>query len=770
MLADLFRFKEYELDLAAYELRRAGQCVRLERIPFGLLTLLVERSGQLVTREEIIERVWGKGVFHDTEHGINTAVRKIRVALQDDTDSPRFVLTVPGMGYRFLAPVERVTPGLAVGSAPGAESEKSAPTTPRSAESRAGIFIPAFLLLCVLAAAGFFHFHRVQALSGTDTIVIADFNNTTGDPVFDDTLKQALSVDLSQSPFLNIMSDEKIGETLGMMGKAAEHRVNEKTAVEICKRTQGAAVLAGSITTVGNQYVIGLNAVTCRTGNFLAQEQLRVDSKEGVLKAVDRIAVHLRERLGESQGTIEKFDVPVEQATTPSLEALQAFSLGRRNLNWGDMPAAVSALQNAVKLDPKFAMAYAVLGAAYSNLGALELAAQYTKQAYDLHARVSERERLYIESHYHLFVTGSVEKGTQVFELWTQLYPHDEVPHFNLAAGYGNIGQYEKALDEMRVSLRFDPGSPLEYATLAYFYLTLNRYAEAQATIEEARAKGLDSPVLHVTSYTLAFVRGDFSAMEKEIAWSSTNHHLEDSFLGMQADTAAYFGKLHAARELSRRAMSSALLAEQPETAANYEAFSATRESLFGNFRDAETQARAVLRSTRNVDLMFLASLALALAADNVPAQGVAKQLQAGHPEDTIVQYIYLPAIRAQISLNRGKVANAIQELKDAASCELGAEGGIALYPIYIRGKAYLAAQRGVEAAAEFQKILDHRGVVLMGPIGALAHLQIGRAYAMQGEIGKARAAYEDFLKLWKDADPDIPILKQAKAEYTRFH
>ena len=770
MPADLFRFKEFELDLTAYELRRGGQCVRLERIPFGLLTLLVERSGQLVTREEIIERVWGKGVFHDTEHGINTAVRKIRLALKDDSDSPRFVVTVPGMGYRFVAPVERVTPGLGVGLAPDAENEKSAAAKPNSAQRRTGVLIPVAILLGVAAAAVFFHFRRVQALSGTDTIIIADFKNTTGDAVFDDTLKQALSVDLSQSPFLNIMSDEKISETLGMMGQSGEHRINEKTAVEICKRTQGAAVLAGSIAAVGNQYVFGLNAVTCQTGDLLAQEQLRVNSKEEVLKAVDRVAVHLRKRLGESLGTIERFDVPVEQATTPSLEALRAYSLGRRNLMRGDMPAAVAALQRAVKVDPRFAIAYAMLGTAYSNLGDDDLAAESAKQAYDLHAHVSERERLYIESHYHMFVTGSVEKGMQVFEVWSQVYPRDAVPHFNLAAGYGNIGQYEKALEEMRVSLPLEPDSALPYGTLAYFYLTLNRFAEAQATIEEARAKGLDSPVFHITSYILAFARDDSSAMEREIAWSSTNHQQENFFLAMQADTAAYFGKLHAARELSQRAASSALVAEQPETAVNYEAFSAARESLFGNFREAAAHARAVLRSSRNVNMIFLASLALTLADDDSPAQAAAKQLEAGHPEDTIVQYIYLPSIRAQISLNRGNIANAIQELKDAASYELGAEGGIALYPVYIRGKAYLAARRGAEAAAEFQKILDHPGVVLMGPIGALAHLQLGRAYAMQGETAKARASYNDFLTLWKDADPGIPILKQAKAEYAKFH
>ena len=767
MPSELFRFGEFALDQRACELRRNGQGVRLERIPFELLNLLVERCGQLVTREEMIERAWGKGVFHDTEHGINTAVRKIRQVLGDDPESPRFVATVAGRGYRFVAPVQIIEPTPTLESSSEIKGDQPPHATATGRKWHARIFIPAAVFLLAMALVAFVHFHRVQALSEKDTLVLGDIANHTGDAVFDDTLKQALSVELSQSPFLKILSDEKIGEAMRMMGHPGDERVNEKTALEICRRSQSTVVLVGSINTLGRQYVIGLNLLACQTGDPLAQEQVRANGKEDVLKAVDRAAVRLRDKLGESRGMIEKFDIPVEQATTPSLEALQAYGLGRRKLAGGDFPAAASAFQQAIKLDPAFAMAHAMLGSTYVNFGELDLAEDCTKKAFALRERVSERERFYIDSHYHMFVTGSVEKGREVFELWKQAYPRDDVPVFNLAALYGNIGQFDKALEEGQAALRLDPNGPLSNSTLAYYYFLVNRFAEAQATIAEARAKNLDSPSLHMADYQLAFLQNDPAGMQRELAWAAGKSGIEDSLMASEADAEAYVGKLQAARELSRRAMLSAQQADETETAANYLASSALRESLFGNADEARRCAKAALSNSKNESLMFWASLALALAADTADAGTVAGKLAASHPDDSIVKYVYLPTIQAQISLRKSNPATAIQCLEAAAPYELGDEGS--LYPVYVRGEAYLAARRGGEAAAEFQKILGNRGAVRMKPIGALAHLGLGRAYAMEGEKAKARAAYEDFFALWKNADPGVPILKQAKVEYTKL-
>jgi DNA-binding winged helix-turn-helix (wHTH) protein/tetratricopeptide (TPR) repeat protein len=774
MPGELFRFRDFELDRSAFELRRAGQSVHLERIPFELLSLLVERGGQLVTREEIIASIWGKDVYLDTEHAINTAVRKIRQGLKDDPDEPHFVLTIPAKGYRFVAAIEIVKPAVAAGP-PAATALGKPPLVERPRKSSySRILIPSVLFLLAIGVAAFFHFHRVQALTEKDTIVLADFANSTGDPVFDDTLKQALSVELSQSPFLNILSEEKVAETMQMMGRAADQRVSEKLALEICRRTQSAAVLAGSITTLGSQYVIGLRTVSCRTGDNLDAEQLLASGKEEVLKAVDRAAPKLRGKLGESLSTILKFDVPIEQATTPSLEALQAYSLGMKNVLGGDFVTAQAAFQSAVNIDPNFAVAYAMLGTCYANLGAGTLARENTIKAYELRGHVSERERLYIESHYHMFVTGNAEKGRQVMELWAQIYSRDEYPPYNMGAMYGNLGQFDKALEETREALRLEPGSALNYATLAYFFLTLNRLAEARATVEEALAKKLDSPTLHVARYTIAFAQKDEAGMARELAWATDQHGVEDSFLACASDVAAYSGRLKTARDLSRRAVLSAQQADKAEATADYQAGSAIREAIYGNGIEGRKLARASLGASKDENPAFLSSLALAVTGDTSGAQGMANELASRYPEDTIVQFIYLPTLHSRIALSRKDSAHAIELLQTASPYEFGDEGGcgfpIAFYPVYVRGEAYLAARRGPEAAAEFQKILDHPGVVLMAPIGAVAHLGMGRAYALQGETAKARAAYQDFFKLWKDADHDIPVLIAAKTEYAKLH
>ena len=645
----------------------------------------------------------------------------------------------------------------------------------RRVGNRWKVLVPvAAAVLVALAVGGYFYSRRIPTLMDKDTIVLADFANSTGDPVFDDTLRQGLAVQLEQSPFLSLISEDRIQQTLRQMGQAPDARLTPMIAREICQRTDSAGVLNGSIAGLGSQYVLGVKAVNCRTGDSLAEEQVTADGKEQVLKSLGDAVARLRQKLGESLTTVQKLDTPLEQATTPSLEALKAYSLGRKNLSGGDVAAAVQLLQRAIRLDPNFAMAYASLGTSYSRLAETSLAAENARKAYALHDRVSEREKFYIESHYYDLVTGDLEKARQVYELWAQSYPRDPVPPHNLSAGiYPNLGQYEKALAEIREGLRLDPGSSSSYAGLAWDYLFLNRFKEAQAAAKEGQAKKLDSPTLHFILYLLAFLQNDAAEMTQWVAWSSGKSGIEDVFLAMEADTAAYFGRLGKAREFSRRAVASAERAGQKDTAASYEAEAMMREVLFGNPTEARQRASATAGRSNGRDAQYVAALTLAIAGYASLAQAMADDLAKRFPEDTIAQSIYLPTIRAQLALSHNDSSKAVEVLQAAAPNELGLEGSegftIALHPVYVRGAAYLAGHQGSEAVAEFQKILDHRGIVQNGPIGALAHLQLGRAYALQGEIVKARAAYNDFLSLWKDADPDIPILKQAKAEFAKL-
>ena len=619
-----------------------------------------------------------------------------------------------------------------------------------------------------------FYAHRAPALTEKDTIVLADFTNTTDDAVFDGTLRQGLTVQLEQSPFLSLVSEQRIQQMLRLMGQSPDARLTPEIARDLCQRVESTAVLNGSIASLGSQYVLGLKAMNCRTGDSLAQEQVTADGKERVLKVLGEAAAKLRGKLGESLTSVQKFDTPVEQASTPSLEALQAYSLGwRTRVGKGDDAAAVPLLQRAIRLDPNFAMAYAALGTSYFNLGEASLGAENTKKAYELRDRVSEREKFYIESHYYSTVTGDLEKARRAYELWAQTYPRDWVPPDNLGGIYRILGQYDKRLAENRETLRLD-ASGVSYAYLVHPYLNLNRLEEARAVAEEAQAKKLDSPLLHGALYRLAFLKNDAAGMAQQVAWSAGKPGVEDLLLAYEADTIAYSGRLGKAREFSRRAVASAQRAEQKETAAGYEAEAAMREALFGNATEARQRAAAALAVSTGRDVQYGAGLALALAGDASRAQALADDLGKQFPEDTVVQFNYLPTIHAQLALSRNDSSKAIEALQAAAPYELGSpiSGGAfspALYPVYVRGEAYLAGHQGSEAAAEFQRILDQRGVVQNEPIGALAHLGLARAYILQGDASKARAAYLNFFALWKDADAGVPVLQQAKSEYAKL-
>ena len=637
-----------------------------------------------------------------------------------------------------------------------------------------GGYIAAAIFFAVLLAAGlYYRFHRAKPLTDKDTIVLADFTNTTGDPLFDDTLRQGLAVQLEQSPFLSLVSERRIQQTLRQMGQAPDARLTPEIARELCQRTESAAAIDGSIASLGKQYVLGLKAVNCRTGDSLAQEQTTADGKERVLNGLGEVAAKLRQKLGESLNTVEKFDTPLEQATTPSLEGLQAYSLGWKT-QWAksDFAAAVPFFQRAIQLDPNFAMAYASLGTSHWVRAETSLGAENMKKAYELRERVSTREKFYIESHYHDFVTGDMEKTRQACELWTQTYPRDDVPKIVLGVVYSKLGQYDKLLAENREALRLNV-SGVTYANLVESYFYLNRLDEARDTAAEAQAKQLDSPSLRFYLYQLDFVRNDAAGMAQQVTWASGKSGSEDRFSAEEADSAAYFGKLGKARELSRRAVASAEEAGQKETAAGYEAGAALREALFGTVAEDRKRTAAALGLSTGRDVEYGAALALAFGGDTARAEALAEDLAKRFPEDTLVQFNYLPTIRAQLALVRMDHSKAIEVLQAASPYELGTPSGNAyspgLYPVYVRGKAYLAMHQGGEAAAEFRKILDNRGIALNEPIGALARVGLARAYVLQNDTAKAKAAYQDFLTLWKDADPDIPILKQAKAEYAKL-
>jgi len=627
-----------------------------------------------------------------------------------------------------------------------------------------------------LALGGWLFFSRkAHALTDKDTIVLADFTNLTGDPVFDGTLRQGLAVQLEQSPFLSIISDQQIQQTLQMMGQSPDARLTPEIARELCQRTASAAVLNGSVAQIGTPYLLTLKAVNCSNGETLTSTEAQASDKNHVLDALGKTASEIRSKLGESLSTVQKFDTPLAQATTPSLEALKAYSSGFKLLHTTGPAAAIPFYKHAIELDPDFALAYAMLGRAYGDIGESDASADYSRKAYQLRDRASEAEKYFISGQFHIAATGDMEKAEQLCQLWAQAYPRAEIPHSFLSGIVLPVfGQYERALEEAAEAVRLNPDFSISRRLLVASYIGVNRLDEAKAAYEQAVQRKLRHPFFHVDLYSIAFLENDVTAMAQQVAWAEGQPGIEDEMLSLEADTAAYSGRLRNAREFSHRAMDSAERAEEKETAATYSAMSGVREALFGNSVEARRDAALATERSRGRDAQYGAALAFAYAGNNKRAQMLTDDLGKRFPEDTLVQFNYLPTLRAKLAVNRRNASEAVEILRAATPYELG--GTIsstylwnALYPVFVRGEAYLATRQGSQAVAEFEKILNHRGIVLNQPIGTLAHLQIGRAYALQGDTAKAKSAYQDFLTLWKDADPDIPILKQAKAEYAKL-
>ena len=774
----VYQFGPFEVNVAAGELLKSGRRIRLQELPHKLLVALLEHPGEVISRQELRSRLWPDDTFVDFDSSLRVAVGKLREALGDDAENPRYIETIPRRGYRFLAPEvypELATRGIEELSASPSSAEIAAPDhtrigaplVHRSNWSRRWM-LTSVLLLIVLAgiAIAFRTFRHPKVLTEKDTVVLADFANSTGDPVFDGTLRQGLSVQLEQSPFLSMVSEGRIRQTLKMMGQPADAKLTPAIARELCQRVGSAALLDGTIAQIGTRYLLTLEAVNCSTGDSLASTEAQAGNKNDVLDALGKTASAMRNKLGESLGTVRKFDTPLEQATTTSLEALKAYSIGRKATAASEWAAAVPFFHRAIRLDPNFSMAYARLGNSYRMRGEPTLAAENTRKAYELREPVSELEKFYIESHYYQQTTVELEKAREVYELWAQSYPRDWARPSAETAVSSMQGRYDKGLIESREEFRLNPNGD-GYYDLLYFYLRLNRLQEAQSTFEEAEAKNFDSPSIRNLAYQLRFLQNDAAGMSQQVAWATGKLGVEDGLLGLEADTAAYSGRLGQARDLSRQAVVSAKRAEAPEVAAQREANAALREALFGNTAEARERAADALGLSNSWSVQSLAALALAFAGDAVRASTLADDLANRFPYHTIVQSYDLPTIRAQLALSHDDPSTAIEILQAAVPYELSSEG--TLYPAYVRGEAYLAAHKGNEAAAEFQKIHDHSGIVVNAPIGALAHLGLGRAYALSGDKTKAKSAYQYFLTIWKDADPDIPILKQAKAEYAKL-
>ena len=854
MAGTVFEFGDFKLDCSRFELCRAGRSLKLERKPMELLILLAERNGDLVTRSEIAERLWDREVFVDSEHGINTAIRKIRQVLRDDPEQPRFLVTVTGKGYRFIGNLARVSPwprkldgqrSLAENSSaefdePAAPPDAAAiqdrsasyselpdergfprprssrnqsvaeirtdlqelkrdwgvpvviagrdsdsghlavvSTTARSASRlpKWAMMTGAALVIIGLGMGGWLHFaHRPHPLNETDTVVIADFSNSTGDAVFDDTLKQALGVSLQQSPFFNVLSDQTVTETLQLMTRPPGTPLTREVAREVCQRAGSRAYIAGSIAKIGSEYVVGLKAVNCGSGDTLSLKQAQVAEKEKVLDALGGVATKLRADLGESLSSIRTFDTPIEQATTASFEALKAFGLAGKNWNENGGPQAIPFYQRAIELDPNFAMAHAYLGIVYVNLGEESKSVENITEAYQLRDRVTQTEKFLISSMYYGIVTGEVEKYIQVCQLWGQIYPRDPRPALNLAAVYADSGRYEEAAAEARKCFNLDPDFTLCSLDLIGIDAALNRLDEAKAVYLDAIRRKPDSDGLHMSRYTIAFLECDTAEMRRQLDWAAGKPRVEDVFLSAQSDTEAFYGRLGTSREFARRAVESARRNDTTEVAAGWQLGEAVWEALFGNSSRAAEQAASALTMASNRNVKFFAGLALAWAGYSTRAESLADEMQKRFPLDAVVNGYCLPTIRASIEINRSNPGKAIEILNVAAPTELGVGSG---NPIYVRGQAYLLLHEAGKAAAQFQKILDHRGAIGNRPTFPLAQLGLARAYALQAKSAhgadadaaraKARAAYQDFFTLWKDADPNIPILIAAKSESAKL-
>jgi eukaryotic-like serine/threonine-protein kinase len=773
----IVRFGTYEVDLQEARLTKAGIRIRLQEQPFQILVLLLERAGQVVTREEIRRKLWSNNTFVEFDNALNTAVGKLRAALNDSADNPRFLETVPRKGYRFVAPVTSVPDvGLIPSQRQTANSETAITsrseilqTTKRQTRRHPLVWIAAATVLAAFAGIYWYRSGSRFQITAADTIVLADFVNTTGEAVFDDSLRQALEIGLRQSPSFQVLSDRTTAVILKQMGRSPEARLDGRTAIDLCQRTGGKVTVQGSIASLGTTYLIGLAAIRCDNREPLVNEQLEVKRKGDVVDVLGRATAQLRAHLGESLPSIRKYNAPLEQATTSSLEALTAYSTALSTWDEKGDQASLPLFKRAIEIDPNFAMAYGALGTIYHNLGEAALARESTAKAYDLRDRVTETERLAIESRYFLYVPGDLEKAVPIFESWAHDYPQNATVFNQLGSVSGTLGRYDSGLESLRTAKKLDPTRATTYSNMALQMLALNRADDAAAVLAEADSRKFEADSLLEAGYFLAFLRNDAAEMQRILVHSSDIAGAQEIILSRQSNTEAYHGNFGKADELSTVAANLMEHDGNKESAATCLAEAAVREAQVGDAGRARTLIAKAQKLSRGQDIITLTAVVAAQIGDLRQAQALSQELDRESPNGTLVQKYWLPLIRAQIDIDRGQWSKALSDLDLIARMDFAWPSALSvasIYPAYVRGYAYLGAGDGNRAVTEFQKLIDHPGMVLNFPLASLARLGRARAYARAGDSAKARAAYLDFLQVWHKADPGLPILKRTKEEY----
>jgi DNA-binding winged helix-turn-helix (wHTH) protein/tetratricopeptide (TPR) repeat protein len=776
----LLQFGPFWMDLEERVLIRDQETIALPPKAFETLLVLVQHSERVVLKDDLMKSVWPDTFVE--ESNLSQHIFQLRKALGDKAHDPHYIVTVPGRGYRFAQKVAELTEpegdlivhSRSIQSVTVEETEFSQDGTAFRSLSRfhqtpwnwilgtAGV-----VTVLALASAFVMRMRRAPPLNEADLVLVSDFVNTTGEPVFDGTLKQALTVKLAESPYFNIALDTETRNTLVLMGRSADERVVPPVAREVCQRGGAKVVVGGSVLSIGNKYVLDLDATNCLTGASLAHQQIEALNKEQVLNRLGQIIPPLRRKLGESVSSIQKFDTPIEQATTKSLAALKAYTSGDEKRAQGKEEESIPFYKMAIELDANFAIAYARLGTIYRNIHERGLADEYLRKAFERREHVSEREKFYIQAHYYDHAVNDQDKTIETYKLWTEVYPHDFSPFNGLSSMYIEIGQPEKAIAAGQQSLRLNPKSALAYATLGRAYERATRFAEARAICERASAEKMDSFWTHQLLYRIAFAEGDEPAMQREIEWSKGKSQ-ESVMTYYQAKAALSLGELRRSRELFERARAIAQQNGFKEQAVAILDGHAQFEADLGNNREARAMANLSVHETpSSARHKAFATLALARAGDVQRAEALLNDLNNQPTLGTAVKEVVLPSIRAALDLDGKNPAAAVEELRHAILYDLGSDSGGTT--IYYRGLAYLELKSGKEAAAQFQKILDNRGVVAVDIYWPLAQLGLARAYAQTGDTQKSLGEYREFLTLWKHADPDLRAFKDAKAEYKKL-
>jgi DNA-binding winged helix-turn-helix (wHTH) protein len=786
----LYEFGPFRVDPDKQTLLRADQPVTITPKVFETLLILLRRNGSVVTRDDLMKELWPDAFVE--ESNLSQTIFMLRKALGETPENRQYILTVPGRGYRFAAEVRAVSLNgeyvlLASQTrsklrVEQAESEadiavKALPTAARSKTWwKYSVAVAAVVVLFGLGLIVLLRWRRPAVLGERGSVLVANFVNSTGDPVFDDTLRQGLMVQLEQSPYLEIVPENRIQQTLELMGRPRSQFLNSDVAREICERIGASLMLSGSITALGSQYVLSMRAEDCHRGRVLDVEQEQAMNKEDVLSALSRMAENFRSRAGESAASLRSRDVPLEEATTSSLEALELYSTGVKVIFESGESAAIPFVERAVQVDPHFAVAHATLGVMYGTNGQLGLSVESARKAHELRDHASERERFFIDAYYDGRATGNQEKAQTTCLSWERMYPRDPMPYGFLSGFvFPVLGQHGQAVEQAREALKLNPQSGIGFSILVNDLFAFGDLKGAKQALAAASDRKASNPQLPLMAYEIAFLDQDDDGMESAIAEAQSDSEAKDWMYDQQAFRWAYSGHLRRAESLWKPAIDMANEAGDEERAVLFQTKLALTHGWLGDEQAAQDIARSALPHANSRETQFGLGLALALAGQASKAELIANNLEQEFREDTSVRFNYVPTIRAVVAISRNRSSMALQILQIASPYELGRPRSSingffgALYPVYVRGQAYLAERRGAEAAAEFQKIVDHPGIVVSDPIGALANLQLGRAYALAGDHARAKSSYDHFLTLWNSADPDVPVLKQAKAEYARL-